>query len=566
MLNAIVNGLIAAQMALTRRTVWKSLMRAAERPKATQHEVLQSIISRHRDTKFGREHGFDRINSYQDFVRHVPLQSYEALQPYYEEQEATGEQAITTEQAVMYVQTTGTTGPAKFFPITPGTMERMAIHRKILSYSQYRHNPAAFSGKLFAIVNPAVKGHTQHGTPYGWVSGMEYKGIPKIVRTKYVVPVEVFIVEDYDVKYKLLVRLALACKGITHMAAANPSMFVFMQSLLDRYIDEYIDDIEQGGFREYDRLPEETRAAVAPRLKADKRRAQELRALALGGRRSLNFADVWPGLQAVLTWTGGSCGIHLAALKPGLPSGCTLVNLGYTSSEMRGTITIDIDNDLGLPTLQDTFFEFVERDRWQAGREEFLTLEELVEGQEYYVFITTGTGIYRYSMNDIVRVTGKIEQTPTLQFLQKGQGFTDISNEKLSETQVMDALRVAEREFGFTSAFFIMLADPVAAGYELCLETTREFERPLEQVRDCIEAALGRLNLNYTTPMTPLRPLILKRLRNGTGQAYKKKCLADGQEDAQFKVLTLQYKDKVKFAFEDYVCASAAGQTAGSIK
>ena len=48
-------------------------------PVATQSRVLRSLVSKARSTRFGRDHGFDRIRSVADFQSAVPLRTYEAL-------------------------------------------------------------------------------------------------------------------------------------------------------------------------------------------------------------------------------------------------------------------------------------------------------------------------------------------------------------------------------------------------------------------------------------------------------------------------------------------------------
>ena len=137
-----------------------------------------------------------------------------------------------------------------------------------------------------------------------------------------------------------------------------------------------------------------------------------------------------------MTWTGGSCGIALGSLSPLLPADTAIIEWGYSASEFRGTINIDAKHNTCLPTLTNTFFEFMERQKRETGGKDFLGLDELQEGHEYYVFITTIDGLYRYDINDIVRVNGRVFETPALEFVQKGKGVTNITGEKLTEAQV----------------------------------------------------------------------------------------------------------------------------------
>ena len=113
-----------------------------------------------------------------------------------------------------------------------------------------------------------------------------------------------------------------------------------------------------------------------------------------------------------MTWTGGSCGIALGNLSPLLPDGVRIIEWGYSSSEFRGTLNVDVGRNACLPTFLNTFFEFAERDAWEADTGEFLCLDELEDGREYYVFVTTGDGLYRYDINDIVRVNGRVGTRP----------------------------------------------------------------------------------------------------------------------------------------------------------
>lgn len=40
-----------------------------------QHDVLQTLLERAQNTEYGRNHVFDRINGYDEFVKHVPVNS-----------------------------------------------------------------------------------------------------------------------------------------------------------------------------------------------------------------------------------------------------------------------------------------------------------------------------------------------------------------------------------------------------------------------------------------------------------------------------------------------------------
>ena len=61
------------------RIVAKRVYAWAARPHETQEKVFSQLLAGARDTAFGRDHGFDRIRTYEDFRSRVPVRDYGAL-------------------------------------------------------------------------------------------------------------------------------------------------------------------------------------------------------------------------------------------------------------------------------------------------------------------------------------------------------------------------------------------------------------------------------------------------------------------------------------------------------
>ncbi len=550
--DALTNRLLWARMQMFRWTHWRPFVKAAQAPFATQERLLLRILRHNRMTAFGQAHGFDQVRSYRDFVASVPIQSYESLRPFIDEQERTGAPALNADAPVMYAQTSGTTGQPKLIPLLESTL---ALHKRsqaIQSYVQFKTDPRAYYGKLLGIVSPAEEGRLESGTPYGSASGHVYKNMPKLARAKYVIPHQVFGVEDYDLKYLLILRLALVQRNITFLASANPSTFLKLVSVLEARREELLEDIRHDGFRHLDKLSGDVRAAIEPRLRCKPARLRELQKLL--GSPAPKFADLWPNLRLVNTWTGGSCGIALAAFQTHLPPTARIAELGYLSSEFRATITVDVERNWGAPTIHENFFEFVEREDWEEGDKNPLTVDAIEEGKEYYLIVTTGAGLYRYFRNDIISVTGRFHATPTIRFMQKGKGVTNITGEKLYESQVISAVRAAEDEIGVRSTFFMMLADVEESTYRLVIELSEPNDGAPNRMRDVIERKLAEVNVEYAAKRASgrLHELELMEMRPGTGEAYKRHCLDRGQREAQFKIIALQYQDDCAFPFGDY--------------
>jgi sterol desaturase/sphingolipid hydroxylase (fatty acid hydroxylase superfamily) len=521
---------------------WRPLARLARNPEAAQRAVLKSILDRHRDSRFGREHGFAAITDVETYRTHVPVQQYDDLQPWIEAQMA-GESALTTDPPVLYALTSGTTGAPKYIPVLHETLRQHRRGQRLYTWLQYRAVPQAFHGPALGLVGSAIEGRTPQGVPIGSVSGTLYASMPAFMRARYVAPSEVFALADYDLKYRTLAQLALRRTDLAYLAGANPTSFLRMQSILNAHRDALIDGVEHGRFEGWEDFSPELQHALAPSTLPLPKRASELRSLPT----PLTFASVWPNLKLLATWTGGSCGIALSRLAADLPPACVVFDIGYLSTEFRGTFTLEPGHTAGLPLLDQHYYEFVEQAAWDTGRLVFLGLHELADGPLYYVVVTTASGLYRYFMNDLVTVDGRLAATPLLRFVQKGRGVTSITGEKLYEGQVLDAMR--ELEPAHHAAFYLLLADEADARYRLYLEPERTCDA--NAFAEALDHALACRNIEYLDKRASgrLHPPVVTRLRPGAGDAYKQHALARGQREGQFKYLALQYRRECAFDF-----------------
>ena len=180
----------------------------------------------------------------------------------------------------------------------------LAIHREeqaLFSYLQYRACPAAFAGKALGIMGAAVEGHLDSGHAVGSVSGHLYRSLPGAVRSRFVVPPEVSDIADYDLKYLVIVRLALDEPDITYLGSPNPTTFLRLLDVLNDHRELLRESLDTGTFDRLDELD-----AVGPRdVVADHGfgRIAPARRSSRAAPTS-TYANLWPGIRLVTTWTG----------------------------------------------------------------------------------------------------------------------------------------------------------------------------------------------------------------------------------------------------------------------
>jgi hypothetical protein len=525
MRNLFVNAAFATAMMTLGRQAHDRLVRLADDPEAAQAEALCAILAANAGTEQGRRFGLAGVNSPGAFRKAVPIQDYEDIRGLIDRQIATGELALAPEPPIMYARSSGTTGAAKYIPVTPSALAQLRRSQRAMVYAQHKAL-RAFSGKIVGLGGSSREETLVNGTSAGATTGLIYETMPRFMRKKYVVPPSVFSIADYAEKYATIARLAACDAGVTVIATANPSTVLRLMGVIRSDIDRIA-------------------AHAAPA------RAKVLRALA-SRREALTLADVWPNLRAVVTWLGGGCAIAAGAVRAQLPPGATMVDAGYVASEMRGTIVIDVERNLALPLLGDVFFEFAPLADWEAGRRETRLLHELEAGGEYHVIVTTVAGLLRYHMNDVVRVSGRIGRTPTLQFVRKGRGVTNITGEKLSEDQVNAAMA----SLPAPPLFFIVVADAHRSVYRAFVEA----DGNAATMSAAIDAHLCGANLEYEAKRASgrLAPLVVTLLSRGAAEAYHRHCV-DGkkQREAQAKVLALQTVEELDFDFSPYELSHA---------
>jgi len=538
----------------------KSAVRFDELTKAvaeSQARKLRQILQRNADTEYGREHGFASIGSLAEYAKAVPVVTYDDIAARVKRMAAGQSKVLTAEDPVMFARTSGTTGEPKLIPVTPTCRGRdHADQMRTWLYHAQKDHPGIFSGKVMSLVSPAVEGHTTSGVPFGSTSGHMYQHLPGLVRKTYLVPYKVFEIEDHEAEFYVLMRLGLTA-DVTFLCTANPSSITKLCEFTQEHADELVRDVRDGTLRNDLELPRETRALVQERCRPDPEAARALESMRERREGKLLPADFWPGLELIGCWKGGTVGAHVEGFgewfDPDRKAPRPVRDWGYLSSEARGSIPISDEGAGGVLTVGTNVYEFVEADQVTADPENperwtFLGAHEVDSPRDYYVFITTTGGLYRYDINDIVRVEGFYNEAPVITFQRKGRGMTSLTGEKVSDTQVIEAMTSAAAEAGVELAHFRALADVDAARYVFQVEPKGSL--PESQARgllESIEQKLTALNIEYASKRKSQR-LEAPELHVMKAGWYERGKDSQGQRLFQSKTVVLQPKDEKEFS------------------
>ncbi|MCI0629181.1 MAG: GH3 auxin-responsive promoter family protein [Phycisphaerales bacterium] len=537
---------------MTGRATAQRFDRAAREPETAQQRLLTSILQRNRNTEYGRAHSFSSINTLQDYGQAVPIVTYEDIRDHIDRMTRGEPNILTAEAPLMFARTSGTTGNPKYIPVTR-TCQRRGHRDQMRTWLYYalRDHPHIFDAKAVSLVSPAVEGYTPSGIPYGSTSGAMYRDMPRIVRSTYAIPYPVFEIEDYQQKYYCLLRVAIA-NSVTLLATANPSSVVTLCELAEQHADDLLRDLADGTLRDEDQLPQHARDALRASCKPAPERAHELeQARSRRGGRLLP-ADYWPDLALIACWKGGTVGHYLKRFAeffdPDDSKPVPVRDWGYLSSEARGSIPISDEGDGGCLTVASNVYEFVpvdqvEDDGDDPTRWHVLGAHELEDHGQYYIIITTTGGLYRYDINDVVRVVGRHHNTPIISFARKGRGVTNITGEKVSVEQVIEAFERSGKSLGIQIPHFKAEARVTESRYAFKVEVDRSAPRQgsLPQLLEALDQELAELNLEYASKRRSLRlkPPVLQVMKPGWYEQSKSAGLRDNRRLFQAKTILL---------------------------
>ena len=516
---------------------WRRFEKTTKHPEEVQLKLLRRILKANQRTAYGLHHGFGGMRSVEEFQKGVPIADYEALRPWVERLKEGQRGVLTAENPYMFNMTSGTTGQPKLIPATAATGHMTKRLSRLWLYRCLVDHPKVLDHKALVIVSPAIEGHTESGVPFGSASGNIYKNASWVIRRRYAVPYPVFTIKDFEAKYYAIMRFAIE-QRVSLVATPNPSTVLRLITTADRYRDLIVKDIHDGALsRDFD-ISMEVREEVKAQLRANPKRARMLERM-VADSGSLRPEDYWPELALVGCWKGGSVGSTVERLRPWFREGLPFRDIGYLSSETSVTIPIDDEGCRGIPALGVNFYEFIPEDEMGSAEPRALTVGQLENGKSYYIILTTSNGLFRYDINDVVRVSGFHNETPMLEFLRKGRDMVNLEGEKLHVSQLIQAVTAAQESVGVRAEYYRAVGRAEESRYILQMEFKES------SVADDMVVSLGRaiddglsgLNIEYEQKRRSgrLHSPLIQIMRGGWSSRRVEAKLARAVRDTQFK-------------------------------
>ena len=330
-----------------------------EHPEEVQQKMLKGLLHSARNTKYGKDHAFSKIQSYEEFRRRVPLQEYEDVKPYVDRLLQGEQQLLWPTDIQWFAKSSGTTADrSKFIPISQEALSdcHYKAGRDVLSL--YCHNnPGSriFDGKGLIMGGSHKVSEINNQAYFGDLSAVLLQNAPfygELFRTP---DLSLALIDDWEEKLEKVAH-ATYNENVTNISGVPSWNLVLLKRILE-----------------------------------------------VTGRN--NILEVWPNLELFIHG-GVSFAPYKSQFEKIIPSDDMNYVETYNASEgFFGIQDLPDRKEMLLMLDYGIFYEFIPMDAYGELSSEAIPLADVKTDTNYALVITTNAGLWRYMIGDTIRFT-----------------------------------------------------------------------------------------------------------------------------------------------------------------
>jgi len=421
-------------------------------PVNTQEEQLLLLVNRGKNTQFGKEYGFDSINSITGYSEQVPLQNYQTHLPYIEQMLAGKADILWPGKVKWFAKSSGTTaGRSKFIPVTREALEWMHYQggKDTLAFYLEQHPESKIlNGKVLKL--GGSKQLTKQGDiQTGDLSAILIDNMPFWANLLTLPDKKTALIPDWEKKLDRILQETLPA-NLTGLAGVPSWMLLVLQEALKR-------------------------------------------------TGKSNILEIWPGLEVF--FHGGVSFLPYKETYQKLIPGNTLhYREVYNASEGFFALQ-DKDNQEDMLLMLDygIFYEFIPMSDYEGiHSQKVIPLKEVKTGINYAMVITTSSGLWRYIIGDTVRFTST--QPYRIKITGRTKHFINAFGEEViienADTAIEKAARLTGASIKEYTAAPIFMQEKKKGAHEWLIEFDKEPE-DFEQFARILDQELQKLNSDY---------------------------------------------------------------------
>jgi len=439
----------------------KKIDKWASNPHETQDKVFQELIKKAENTKFGKEHNFNKIGTHSDFIQNVPIRDYEELKPYVDLMVEGQEDILWPGKPLYYAKTSGTTSGAKYIPLTKESMPTHinAARNAILCYIEDTGKSKFVDGKMiFLQGSPELD--EKNGVKLGRLSGIVAHYVPGYLQKNRMPSLETNCIEDWEDKVDAIV---------TETVKEDMSVISGIPSWVQMYFERLID------------------------------------------KTGKKVGDIFPNFDLFI-YGGVNYEPYRSKFENLIGRKVDSIEL-YPASEGFFAFQ-DKQDEKGMLLQLDSgmFYEFIKTDEFYDEDPKRLLLKDVEIGVNYVMIISSTAGLWGYNIGDTIQFTS--DKPYRVIVSGRIKHFISAFGEHVIAKEVEEAMQEAVAKTGAAITEFTVAPQINPEGEELPFhEWFVEFEQEPEDLNKFAEIIDNSLQKQNSYYLDLLEGHILQRLK-----------------------------------------------------
>ena len=332
--------------------IHKQIKKGMETAVEDQQSIFLSLLKAAAKTDFGKEHGFDKIKTYQEFIQQVPIRDYEQFKPYIEKIKQGRHNVLWKGQPIYFAKTSGTTSGVKYIPISKDSIGNHinTARNALLYYMAETGNTKFANGKLiFLSGSPELE--RVGGVPTGRLSGIVNHHIPRYLRANQLPSYESNCIEEWEEKLDKIVEETIK-QNMTLISGIPP------------WVQMYFDRLEEKSGKKVGELFPDFSVMVQGGVNFEPYKAKLFESIG----RKIDTIELFPASEGFFAF--------------------------QDSQTAEGLL---------LNTNSGIFYEFVPASEISNDKPTRISLKDVKVGENYAMIINNNAGLWGYNLGDTIK-------------------------------------------------------------------------------------------------------------------------------------------------------------------
>ena len=213
---------------------------------ALQRSVLAHLINTAKGTEYGRNHAFQGIKNYEDFIAQVPVNTYEELKGDIDRMRQGESDILWPGRVKWYAKSSGTTNDkSKFIPVSPEGLQKIHYAGGRDSVAIYlRNNPKSrmFDGKGLILGGSHSPNYNLKDSLVGDLSAILIENINPLVNLVRVPKKQTALLSDFEVKREQIAKEAMT-QNVTNISGVPSWMLSVLTCMMEMTGKTHLEEV-----------------------------------------------------------------------------------------------------------------------------------------------------------------------------------------------------------------------------------------------------------------------------------------------------------------------------------